>query len=135
MNNMQIAEAIRLSASQYNDPDETLGYGIPDFVMANNILTIITGPESNDGMVAVYPNPVAGSFTIDAGNLVSGGAMDSEMNIEILDITGKVIGKQDLNLSGSSRFVIDLLQNKANGMYFMKVTSRGQNSVIKLVKE
>jgi subtilisin family serine protease len=38
MNNMQIMEAVKQSSSQYSHSDSLLGYGIPDFCIANKIL-------------------------------------------------------------------------------------------------
>jgi hypothetical protein len=135
MNNMQVADAIRQSASQYNDPDEFLGHGIPDFILANNILTVINGTEGSDNLIEVYPNPFTASFSINGSMLESWGSGNDDVKIEILDVTGKIIDFQDINLSDGSDIVIDQLKNAPKGMYFVKITSPGMQTIIKVIKE
>ena len=63
----QIMEAIRESAHQFSAPDGLLGYGIPDFCVANDILNnsaVIN--ESAFGKLQVYPVP-ASEFIIVGG--------------------------------------------------------------------
>lgn len=36
--NMQVIEAVKQSADRYSHPDNTFGYGVPDFMMANRLL-------------------------------------------------------------------------------------------------
>jgi len=135
MNNMQVAQAIRASASRYTDPDEMYGYGIPDFILANNILTIIGGPEENTGLVKIYPNPVSDYFTIDAGMLISKGVGSEKVIIEVTDLTGRMIGIQSAELTNSANIKVDLLKNAPNGLYFVKVNSGDIQSLQKVVKE
>jgi hypothetical protein len=131
---MQIADAIRQSASQYLTPDEMLGFGIPDFVLANNILTIIDGPDGEMAYLKVYPNPFRDVFTIDAGRLGGMGASMNEGTVEISDITGRVIGLQKVSFINSGTVTIDLLQNTPKGLYFVKVNLNGFQSIQKVIK-
>ena len=55
--NTEIMEAIQSSASQANNPDDELGYGIPDYVLANSILTGIEYPAELNDAFSTYPNP------------------------------------------------------------------------------
>jgi serine protease AprX len=135
MNNMQVADAIRKSASQYNFPDDMLGYGVPDFVFANNILTVISGPEQDNKNVDVYPNPFSDSFIIDAWKQAGRGAGNNEIAIEITDLAGRIIGTQKANLTNSAEIYVDLLQNSPNGLYFVKVRTSDTESILKVVKE
>jgi len=73
-NNIAIADAIRQSASQYLYPDEELGYGIPDFVLANNILTVIDGPDDASIIPGSLSNPFRDVFAIDCGKQAAWGA-------------------------------------------------------------
>jgi serine protease AprX len=135
MNNMQVADAIRKSASQYNAPDDMLGYGIPDFVFANNILTIITGPAGDNLAVDIYPNPFTNSFTVDAGKPWSRGAGNTGLTIEITDLSGRTMGTQTADLVNSTKININILQGAPNGLYFVKVRTGDTESVLKVVKE
>ncbi|MCK9400192.1 MAG: S8 family serine peptidase [Bacteroidales bacterium] len=134
LSNMQIADAIRQSASQYLTPDDMLGFGIPDFVLANNILTIIDGPDGETAYLKIYPNPFRDVFTVDAGNHGGVGARMNEGIIEISDITGRFIGLQKVSLINSATVTIDLLQNAPKGLYFVKVNLNGFQSVQKVIK-
>jgi serine protease AprX len=135
LSNMKIADAIRQSASQYLAPDDMLGYGIPDFVLANNILTIVDGPDNDMAYLNVYPNPFRGTFTIDVGRFGGMGAGLNEGSVEITDITGRIIISQKLNFLNSGTIKIDGLQQAPIGMYFVKVNLNGTLSEKKVVKQ
>ena len=72
---------------------------------------------------SVYPNPSMGIFNIDW-------KMDSSYSYSITDITGKTImesmdqeaKKNSINLSGVS-----------SGMYFLRISSKGENATQKLL--
>jgi subtilisin family serine protease len=135
LNNMQIAQAIKQSASQYENPDDMLGYGIPDYVLANNILTVISGPEGNPGIFDIYPNPFADTFTIDLT------AMEDQSNlnkglcrVDISDLTGRIIGSQLISLTGSDKTEVNILQNAPGGLYFASINLHGKQFVQKIVK-
>jgi hypothetical protein len=135
MTNMQIADAIRQSASQYLTPDDMLGYGIPDFVIANDILTVIDGPESNYLNIEIYPNPFKDVFTIDVVELGRWGAGMADGLVEITDITGRLIGSEKVRPNHSGIIKVNLLRNAPNGLYILKVRMNGIQSVTKVVKE
>jgi hypothetical protein len=135
LNNMQIADAIRKSASQFNNPDDMLGYGIPDFILANNILTVIDGPADAVPSVNVYPNPFTDVFTV--ANVQEGhtGTVISNGTVEISDITGRIVATQKINTSSSGIITIDQLRNAPKGIYIVKVSQDGSQFVQKIVKE
>lgn len=132
-NNMQIADAIRRSASQYNSPDDMLGYGIPDLLLANNILTVVNGPVAESSALTIYPNPFIDGITIEAGKQGSG---EAGMNgkVEISDITGRIILSQEVSTTNSGTIRIGRLNQAPKGMYFVKVNLNGQLYQQKIVK-
>lgn len=135
LSNMQIAQAIKQSASQYDDPDDFLGHGIPDFVLANNILTVISGPDNAQGYFEIYPNPFTGTFTLDVSSLENPGNIDGkDCRIEISDVSGRKIGSQLLNLEGSAKIEVTLLQDAPRGLYFAVINLFGNQYVQKIVK-
>ncbi len=58
MTNTQIMEYIRQSASIYNNPNDEIGYGIPDFADALED-ALHTSVFSQQPRLALYPNPAA----------------------------------------------------------------------------
>jgi subtilisin family serine protease len=133
LTNMQIADAIRQSASQYLAPDDFLGYGIPDFVLANDILTVINGPESASAFIDLYPNPFREEFLIDATKLFSAQPELKSGNVEIFDNTGRLIGAQSIQ-PGQGYSIVNILQHSPTGLYFVKLNLNGFQTAIKVIK-
>jgi len=71
----------------------------------------------------VYPNPNSGEFTIEFGNAAN-------KQIEVLDITGRVVAK---NTSNDQKVNFNL-NTLANGVYYVKVVSNNSSEVVKIVK-
>jgi serine protease AprX len=63
---MQVRNAIIESASQYQNPDTLLGYGIPNFTLADYFLSVLSEEEmglvQND--VFLFPNPFNENFRL-----------------------------------------------------------------------
>lgn len=60
LTNMELMDVIQQSASQYQNPDSLLGYGIPNFTMANLITfndEILPESTDRDELITVYPSP------------------------------------------------------------------------------
>ncbi|MGH2664584.1 T9SS type A sorting domain-containing protein [Flavobacterium sp.] len=74
----------------------------------------------------VYPNPTAGLVTISLKE--NTGTIDS---VQVLDLLGKILQVKKANASVA---VIDL-SNLTAGIYFVKVTSDGQEKVMKVVRQ
>lgn len=78
----------------------------------------------------VYPNPNSGLFTIAAADLNA-----KEMTIEIVTIEGQVI-KSDKYSNVQGNFTEEINMNEfANGVYFMRVTTDGSVFTQRIVKQ
>jgi hypothetical protein len=84
-----------------------------------------TGMKENTlaSQLTVFPNPSNGLFNV---SLPAGKAY----NLEVTDLTGKVIRTQKAN--GETQLKLD---NTAKGIYLLKVTSEGATTVKKLIVE
>jgi hypothetical protein len=91
-NNMQIISAIIQSASQYNNPDSLLGYGIPDFDSAKSTLLSVFNPFAgyDDFIKSVYPNPFNDLVNIDFY-----ADSNRKYELDVFDITGKKVVSSD----------------------------------------
>jgi hypothetical protein len=92
----------------------------------NQNISECTGIAKNaavNGMM-LYPNPTSGEFTIELNN-------NAEKNIEVTDVTGRVI----VSTSTVSETVNINLSNLASGVYYVKVQSENANKVVKVVKQ
>ncbi|UTA69962.1 S8 family serine peptidase [Emticicia sp. 21SJ11W-3] len=92
-NNMQIRDFLIRSASQYESPDDRLGYGIPNFEKAAQLaeleqLIAVIKKEGRD--VAVFPNPFnEKTGAVKVWILKDNAGKNFEFNL--VDMTGKVI--------------------------------------------
>ncbi len=105
-----------------DDSVNGLGVIIDDFV--------INGTLANEQFdiknVAIYPNPSNGIFNIAKGN--------SEIkNIEVTDISGKLILKQTDFQNDNSVFILNL-QDVSAGVYFIKITADETSIIKKVIK-
>lgn len=82
-----IMDAIRRSASRYDRPDDSLGYGIPDFWRAHLLLggRDITGLSSPTAL-GVVPNPFTDFLDVE---VFTGG--ETRMEISLHDLLGQLL--------------------------------------------
>lgn len=128
-NNMQIAEAIRQTGSRYTNPDDKLGYGIPDFIQAYNILTVIDAFEPGKPLMRVFPNPVRMEV-----NLVFSDTATGKGRAEVYDLAGKTIVLQDFMIVPGGIQSLTLPEGSPSGMYFLKLTAGNQVVTQKIIK-
>lgn len=81
--------------------------------------------ENALSQVQVYPNPFTTAFTLNLGNSVD------QVNVVITDINGRIIENVTANQSAILTFDLDV----DGGVYFVKITSGNEFSVIKIIKE
>jgi len=129
--NRDIKDAIQQSASQHLSPDSLLGYGIPNFLIAD---VLLGGTELNfsntDKLVSIYPNPF-----IDQVQLKFYPASNQEIKIEVFDAFGKKILEQSEETAGRVFNTIPLpLSQLRKGIYFVEVSSKENKFVRKIVK-
>ena len=132
--NMQLFNAIEQTASQYNNPDSLLGYGISDFCAANVLLTSVNEVPATSNELMVYPNPTTGKFwvSIPSGQVTS--HKYQVTRIEIYNVYGEKI-HHDVNfqINQSSNLQIDLSSQPA-GIYFVRFRNESGIYSAKLVK-
>lgn len=81
--------------------------------------------ESEFTLLQIYPNPSSGSFTIDFGKEYS------ELNMELVDVSGKVI----LTMEVSNKEKMELAFDAPKGIYFLKIMHADNNEIVRLVKQ
>jgi len=113
LNNMQIIEAIKSTASQAIHPDTLMGWGIPDYQRA-----YIVGNKPADNKLLVYPNPFKGNLTIVFPVSIYG-----KYSLEIFNIQGKTVYSRQLNDGSIRSLQLDDIGNISAGIYFIKVTN------------
>ncbi|HMI06081.1 MAG TPA: S8 family serine peptidase [Flavobacterium sp.] len=121
--NAEIMQLIQESASIYANPNDELGYGIPDFSQA---LATALGIETyTSSQFTVYPNP--------AGNKVSVAFPSgfTSTNLTLYNTLGQKV--LDRNITGSDNVLS--LDSLNSGMYLYSIRSNGFSQNGKLIKQ
>ena len=115
----EIFELIRNSGSQSSNPDNSLGYGVP------NYLTIIGEPLGIDysPIFEVFPIPTQSNL-----NIRTKGHMSSEY--VLIDMQGKEVFSGSFEGLNHQLFIPQL----RSGIYFLKLSSDGATETFKLLK-
>ena len=127
--NLQIINGIRRASSRYYSPNNTFGYGIPDFFLALEQMQSSPGKISVNELVVV-PNPTQGIFEIRLVN------PEEEVKvIYIYDAVGRNVAviKNPNLLSGYIR--IAEINNLQAGIYFIIVSTSKKDYPAKLIKQ
>jgi serine protease AprX len=130
--NFEIKDAIEKSASQYNQPNDSLGYGIPDFMLAYQILQGNSQPGAGDFAAMLFPNPCNHELTV-----VLNDAEYCDISYEIYDASGKRVfegtGMYQDDSYGILKFSgMDLL---SPGHYSLHLGRAGRHSVLNFIKK
>lgn len=109
-------EIIRASSSQADNPDNLIGYGLPDFCLAHVKLS----EQEFEKELFIYPNPA------DAQLVIESNSQSKEM--QLIDVLGNCVW----NHENASLITYISTQNLAAGTYFLMV-SGAQDLIQKVV--
>jgi len=129
--NMEIFHAIEQSAHLYHNPNDQLGFGIPDFWKAFQLLQKDT-KNIGELQAQAFPNPC-----IDYLNVVLTYPLTAEVQYSIYDIAGREVYKDKGFLTNNQVGVLQLnevVRSLAAGNYTLHLESDGKHSLVKFVK-
>lgn len=129
---MQIKSAIERSANYYFAPNDTVGYGIPDFRLASYILSTGNGLlPAKDDIIGVYPNPFSENLNVRFFSTTS-----QTVKLEMINAIGQIISSRNENALARSvnTYTISNDNNLKNGFYFIRVSTAEGNIVNKVLK-
>ena len=86
-------------------------------VVVLDALASLGSSLTDEGSLALYPNPNNGAFT------VTGASLDNAEEYEILDIAGRVVYREQIGRLGSSNKIEVAVSNLNQGMYWLRVRS------------
>jgi subtilisin family serine protease len=125
----KLLESLLNSGTQANEPDNILGYGIPNFLGAlyGEILAI----EDNEEVLAwkVYPNPILG----DELNIHFGNSLSAEFSI--IDLNGRRLQTEVLNRGKANEPYRVLLKGVKSGFYVIQMQDRALIKQSKLIRQ
>ncbi len=127
LTNKDVVAMLRATASQAKNPDNLLGYGIPNFQ------AVVNYQEYNPQEKAfeIFPNPLRDdTLTISP---FDPNVIDS-CEIEILSAQGQVLGRMTARFNWLNRNYQTDLSGLASGIYYIRVFSDKRKHTFKLVK-
>ena len=130
--NWELIQAIQKSASKYADPDSIMGYGIPDFCIANQLLTGVPKYNASDKSFSVYPNPFHDNFVIAYSS-----DTEEQIAIELRDVTGRILQSRTQKVSAGNEIKLEFKQQEelSDGIYIISITTSDCIFYKKLIKE
>ncbi|HEU5146664.1 MAG TPA: S8 family serine peptidase [Chryseosolibacter sp.] len=127
LTNKEIIALLQATASQANNPDNLLGYGIPNFQAVVHYQERI----AQNSPFEIYPNPLEDdTLTISP--------FDPEMvescEVEIISSQGQIVGSGTVRFDWLNRTYQADLSGMAPGIYFVRIHSAKRRHTFKLVK-
>ncbi|MBN2683534.1 MAG: S8 family serine peptidase [Bacteroidales bacterium] len=130
--NMEIIDAIQKTSHKYNNPDSLMGYGIPNFALANFMLKQIDYDDlDSENLINVYPSPFSDNFTVEIYS------PDSQiMSISMHNAMGEKVYEKLVSASFSSYNIIkvDDIAGLKSGTYILRVSTKKKTYKKKLIK-
>lgn len=121
--NAEIMQLVRESASQYNNPDYEIGYGIPDFSIALNQVLNINEQNIND--FKIYPNPVANTLKIEFLTT------EDPVSLKIYNMSGQLVFQNVLK-TRKNTISLNFLEK---GNYIVTLASHDMMETFKMIKK
>lgn len=124
--NMQIIDAIRMSADHYMMPDSMYGYGIPNACRADSMLTVLDARDEQQMQprFSLFPNPADGMVRIVRKDAFA-------TTVRVVDLTGRLVKTMPFE-KGTTLIQMDVSE-WPHGVYF--VTVEGAGGGLRLVVE
>ncbi len=123
-----IMQAVRASASHYSAPGDQLGFGIPDFMAAHDLLLLSIGvDEESDQALLPYPLPFQDRLQIRT-------SMTGLLHVSLVDIAGRTaLARRSLHVQQGTITLQDL-GSLADGPYLLVLENGGQREAMRVVK-
>jgi serine protease AprX len=133
--NMQIIEAIKKSSSIYSNPNDRIGYGIPDFKKAFDDLSQQRASKNaatilGNQFIKVYPNPFKNNFTVAIKPQAT-----STATFKLYDASGKLYFSKQVSLQQGviQSISFDQMQTLQKGIYILKFSDGKNKESFKLI--
>lgn len=132
LTNMDILNAIKNSASKSSNPDNLMGWGIPNFLLANNLLTTTLIKTSNPiKNLKVFPNPFVRQINIEVELPEA-----LKADIRLINSQGRTVASlSGIGLAlGKNMLVLDNLEKLPAGIYMLMVSDGHYSLTEKVIR-
>jgi serine protease AprX len=128
--NMEIFRAIEQSAHLYQTPNDSLGYGIPNFYLAYQILSSVENATTFNPFI-VWPTRIS-----DYINVATTIDLSDEIILELIDSKGSIVEKWEGALQGDNQGLVQhkIRSDITKGTYILRARSGEFQGLFKVVK-
>jgi serine protease AprX len=113
--NTQIKNAIEQSSSQADNPDSVIGYGIPDFRKAFDIL-YSSFRKPGDPLIRPFPNPFTDRLSFEIFEPLD----DKKVTVILWNLSGAVVLANEETVSGKTEFGKAVFEIPASGSEYLR---------------
>jgi serine protease AprX len=126
LNNMEVIEQIKLSGHAADQPNNEIGYGVPNFYRDEN--DIYLGTEMLDlAEISIFPNPVR-----DGKVYLKGHQSLEEVQVAMYNTTGQAFHLEPQVMS--DRTILLDISALNPGVYFLKISTPKSSQTVKVLK-
>jgi len=125
---MEIHDAIQQSANYASSPNDSLGYGIPNFALAHQLLGVTENSPAQNALI-VYPNPIKNDVRFLLQSKRSG-----TIRAELFEVSGKRICSEEIFSDGVHSSILPGTQFLAAGIYFLRVQDSDKSLIQQVIK-
>jgi len=121
----EILRAIKMSSTQIDEPNDLMGYGVPDFSEAMSMMPTVGSTENSEWR----------NVKIEGFGMVQIPVSAKQINIEINDMSGHVVfEKNKIEVSNNKEIKINNLPKVPKTFYLLKIYSENQVLTKKIIK-
>lgn len=134
--NLEIIDVIKKSSSIYTMPDNRIGYGIPNYHTAYNILTRMRNERISlilvNDWIKVFPNPFKGDLHVIIKPKKTGVA-----TITVYDTNGKLYVNKQINVQQevTQNILFEKLNIMSKGIYTLEYNDFSNRRSIKIIRQ
>lgn len=128
---MKIRDLLIKSGSQYDNPDEFLGYGIPNFERAKELADFERVVATSGQALFIYPNPVSSDFSLKG--IITDQEFKIPGSLKIYTMSGQLMYQTTINDNAFS--IKKPVEALASGTYFIVVSDATSLISRKFVKQ
>lgn len=133
MNNMEIINAVKESASLFSNPNMYMGYGLPNFASANLYLKNIDYQSfDNENLISVFPNPTTNFLNIEFYSVNT-----KSLDISIYNLQGQKMFNKILPVTRTSYNTLKIndIMNFSKGYYILNIKTPNNSYSRPFVKQ
>ena len=127
LTNHELISFLKRTASQFNKPDNEIGFGIPNYVAVSNYIKFINQTNTFE----VSPNPFSGTLNIRPQNPED----IPSCQFQLITVQGALISQSAIEFNWLNPSFDLSTSQLSSGLYILRINWTNKNYTFKVVKE